>query len=162
MATITDLRNGFTVVDTEKKKLEVGTILTKSWGYSMTIVQYYVVVRRTHVTAWVREIEKNIVDDNGKGNGTATPHLSAKEFGPVTRHKIHQDSDFHEFSELISPKLIKNEKETDPSINASNNIEVDIISLITFSQYCHNKRINSNWAKVLPIYPTSPIDNKKF
>ena len=64
MATITDLRNGFTVVDTEKKKLEVGTILAKSWGYSMTIVQYYVVVRRTHVTAWVREIQKNIVDDN--------------------------------------------------------------------------------------------------
>ena len=103
MATITDLKNGFTVVDTENKKLEVGTILTKSWGYSMTIVQYYVVVRRTHVTAWVQEIEKNIVDDNGKGNGTATPHLSAKEIGPVTRHKIHQDSDDGEY--LRDPDL---------------------------------------------------------
>jgi len=75
--------------------------------------------------------------------------------------KIHQDSDFHEFSELISPKLIKNEKETDPSINASNNIEEDIISLINFSQYRYNLGINSNWTKTLPIYPTSPIDNRK-
>ena len=76
--------------------------------------------------------------------------------------KIHKESNFYEFSELISPKLIRNEKEINPSINVSNNIEVDIISLINFSQYCHNRRINSNWVKALPIYPTSPIDGKKF
>ena len=76
--------------------------------------------------------------------------------------KIHKESNFYEFSELISPQLIRNEKEINPSVNVSNNIEVDIISLINFSQYCHNRRINSNWVKALPIYPTSPIDGKKF
>ena len=75
--------------------------------------------------------------------------------------KIHKESNFHEFSEIISPQLIKNEKDINPSIQASNNIEKDIISLIAFSQYCQNLKVNSNWRTILPIYPTSPIDNKK-
>ena len=75
--------------------------------------------------------------------------------------KIHQDSNFHEFSEIISPQLIINEKLLNPSIKASNNIEKDIISLINFSQYCQNEGIKSNWQKTLPIYPTSPIDHQK-
>ena len=33
--------------------------------------------------------------------------------------KIHQESDFHEFSEIISPQLISNEKAINPSIKAS-------------------------------------------
>ena len=74
--------------------------------------------------------------------------------------KIHKESNFHEFSEIISPKLISNEKKLNPSINASNNIEKDVISLIHFSQYCQNSKINSYWGKTLPIYPTSPIDKK--
>ena len=49
-----------------------------------------------------------------------------------------------------------------PSITASNNIEKDIISLINFSQYRENIKIKSNWEKTLPIYPTSPIDNKNL
>jgi len=73
--------------------------------------------------------------------------------------KIHQDSNFHEFSEITPPQLISNEKLIKPSIKASNNIEKDIISLINFSQYCQNSNIQSNWQKTLPIYPTSPIDN---
>ena len=75
--------------------------------------------------------------------------------------KIHQESNFHEFSEIIPPHLISNEKEINPSIYASKNIEKDIISLIHFSQYCQNSDITSHWGKTLPIYPTSPIDNKK-
>ena len=75
--------------------------------------------------------------------------------------KIHKESNFHEFNELITPQLIKMEKERYPSINASNNIEKDIISLIHFSQYCQDSKVNSHWGKTLPIYPTSPIDNKK-
>ena len=74
--------------------------------------------------------------------------------------KIHQDSNFYEFNEIIPPKLINNEEEINPSINASNNVEKDIISLINFSQYCQNLKVNSHWEKTLPIYPTSPIDNK--
>ena len=75
--------------------------------------------------------------------------------------KIHQESNFHEFSEIISPKLISNEDLIKPSIKASNNVEEDIISLINFSQHYHNSKVESNWQKALPIYPTSPIDNQK-
>ena len=75
--------------------------------------------------------------------------------------KIHQESNFHEFNEIITPQLISNGKNINPSIKATINIEKDIISLINFSQYCHNLKIQSNWKKTLPLYPTSPIDNKK-
>ncbi|WP_269609424.1 tRNA (adenosine(37)-N6)-threonylcarbamoyltransferase complex dimerization subunit type 1 TsaB [Prochlorococcus marinus] len=74
--------------------------------------------------------------------------------------KVHQESNFHEFSELISPHLIINEKEIYPSINVSKNMEKDIISLMNFSQHCHNLKVNSHWRATLPIYPTSPVDNK--
>ena len=74
--------------------------------------------------------------------------------------KIHKDSGFHEFNEIISPQLISNQKLINPSINASYNIEKDVISLINFSQYCQDLRVHSNWRKTLPIYPTSPIDKK--
>lgn len=73
--------------------------------------------------------------------------------------KIHKESNFYEFRELITPQLIKDDKAINPSIKASNNIEKDIISLINFSQFCQNSKINSNWKKTLPIYPTSPINN---
>ncbi len=76
--------------------------------------------------------------------------------------KIHKESNFHEFNEIISPQLIKNDEGINPSIQASNNIEKDIISLIKFSQYCHNSKVNSRWESTLPIYPTSPIDNKNL
>jgi len=76
--------------------------------------------------------------------------------------KIHKESNFHEFSELIYPQLISNEKEINPSVNSSYNIEKDIISLINFSEYCHNSKVNSHWGTTLPIYPSSPIDNKKL
>ena len=75
--------------------------------------------------------------------------------------KIHHESNFHEFNELISPQLISNEKINNPSIKVSNNINTDIISLLDFSQHCQNLKVHSNWSETLPIYPTSPIDNKK-
>ncbi len=75
--------------------------------------------------------------------------------------KIHQESNFHEFNEIVSPRLIINEKIIEPSIKASNNIEKDVISLVNFSQYCQNSEVQSNWQKTLPIYPTSPIDHQK-
>ena len=75
--------------------------------------------------------------------------------------KIHQESNFHEFSEIISPQLISNQKLINPSIQASKNVEKDIISLINFSQYCHDSKVQSNWQETLPIYPTSPIDNQQ-
>ncbi len=76
--------------------------------------------------------------------------------------KIHKESNFHEFSELIVPHLVKNEKKIHPSINSSNNIEKDIIALIHFSEYLQNLNIDSNWVKALPIYPTSPVENNNL
>ena len=57
-------------------------------------------------------------------------------------------------------QLIKDEKRINPSIKASSKIEEDIITLLNFSQYYHNLKVNSHWGKALPIYPTSPIDKK--
>ena len=74
--------------------------------------------------------------------------------------KIHNDSNFYEFKELKTPQLIRNEEIINPSISASKNIEKDIISLIQFSEHCHKFKVNSNWEETLPIYPTSPVDNK--
>ena len=75
--------------------------------------------------------------------------------------KIHQESDFYEFNEIISPQLISKEESINPSIKASSNVEKDIISLINYSEYCQKLNFNSNWRTILPIYPTSPIDNQK-
>ena len=75
--------------------------------------------------------------------------------------KVHKESNFHEFDELVSPQLINKEQRLYPSINASNSIEKDIIELIKYSQYCHNLEVQSNWEKILPIYPTSPVDKNK-
>jgi len=75
--------------------------------------------------------------------------------------KVHKESNFHEFDELISPKLINNEQQLYPSINASNSIEKDILELIKYSQYCHKLEVQSNWEKILPIYPTSPVEKNK-
>ena len=74
--------------------------------------------------------------------------------------KIHQDSNFHEFHELVVPQLISDKRLINPSIEASDNIEEDMIELIKYSQHNHNTEVKSDWQKTLPIYPTSPIDNK--
>ena len=75
--------------------------------------------------------------------------------------KIHKELNYHEFIELVAPKLIRSEELINPSIDASNNIKEDIISLINISHYYQKSKVKSNWKKTLPIYPTSPIDNKK-
>ena len=75
--------------------------------------------------------------------------------------KIHKESDFYEFIEIISPQLISKERAINPSIKASSNIEKDIISLLNYSEYCQKSNFYSNWRTILPIYPTSPIDNQK-
>ncbi len=75
--------------------------------------------------------------------------------------KIHKNPKYFEFNEIISPQLINKKEYLTPSINALTDIEKDIISLLQFSQFCHNSKVNSNWDKLLPLYPTSPLDNKK-
>lgn len=96
--------------DTSTKTLEVGTILKKSWGYSMTLVDWYVVVRRTAKTAWIQEIQNGGTEDHGPEGGYCVPDFERKAalvptdeiderghqvYGPapVTRHKIHTYGD---------------------------------------------------------------------
>ena len=57
--------------------LQPGTILSSSWGYSMTIVDFYVVVRCTEKTAWVQQIQSHEVDKGPEG-GHAVPELTRK------------------------------------------------------------------------------------
>lgn len=58
-------------------QLQPGTILSSSWGYSMTIVDFYVVMRCTEKTAWVQQIE-SCEEDKGPEGGHAVPELSRK------------------------------------------------------------------------------------
>tara|TARA_Y100001968_G_C19409974_1_gene745744 strand:- start:246 stop:644 length:399 start_codon:yes stop_codon:yes gene_type:complete len=74
--------------------------------------------------------------------------------------KIHEKANFYEFNEIITPKLIQNEADLNPSISASQDIEKDIISLIEFSQFRYSLKSKTSWKKTLPIYPTSPVDKK--
>lgn len=58
-------------------QLQPGTILSGSWGYSMTIVDFYVVVKCTEKTAWVQQIQAHEVD-HGPAGGHAVPELTRK------------------------------------------------------------------------------------
>jgi len=64
-----------------------------------------------------------------------------------------------EITELTRPHLITKNEKIYPAINASNDIESDIIELLELSYLKKLKGIKNRWETVLPIYPTSPIDN---
>jgi hypothetical protein len=49
------------------KKIEVGDIMCGTWGYSMTLPQWYKVVKRTNKTVWIVELNETIV--SGRRNG---------------------------------------------------------------------------------------------
>lgn len=52
--------------------VEVGDILCASWGYSMTIVDFYRVVKRTKATVWLEQLESRNVSGDG-WSGTCVP-----------------------------------------------------------------------------------------
>lgn len=52
--------------------VEVGDILCRSWGYSMTIVDFYRVTKRTKSSIQIEELEYEIVDGNGM-QGSCVP-----------------------------------------------------------------------------------------
>ena len=61
--------------------------------------------------------------------------------------------------ELKIPSLIKVEESISPAIEAKENISEDTLELLRISCSAHNIGKESLWEKVLPIYPTSPVDN---
>lgn len=76
-------------------KFEVGQILSCSWGYSMTIVNYYVVTRITEKSVWVKEIDRSVTNDDGMGNGKAMPDLTKRfvDDSKPMRFKIQRSDD---------------------------------------------------------------------
>ena len=78
------------------------------------------------------------------------------------KYKIEKKSDFQDFEnicELKLPYLINNNIEFSPSICAQENVEEDVIRLLNICKSRHESGTKSEWAEVLPIYPTSPVNN---
>ena len=61
--------------------------------------------------------------------------------------------------ELKSPHLIKEELKDCSVLIASEGVESDTNKLIKICENRHLKNHQSKWEEILPIYPTSPIDN---
>ena len=59
----------------ELKQLTPGQILTCSWGYSMTLNNWYVVTRVTKASVWIQEICGEVSNDHGTGEGRAMPTM---------------------------------------------------------------------------------------
>ena len=59
----------------ELKEFTPGQILTCSWGYSMTLNNWYVVTRVSKASVWVQEITGVVSNDDGMGEGRAMPSL---------------------------------------------------------------------------------------
>lgn len=55
-------------------KYEPGTVFVDSWGYNMTIIDFYEVVRSTDKTVWLRQIKQHTVEDTGFMSGTCAPN----------------------------------------------------------------------------------------
>jgi len=57
-------------------RFEVGQIVCSSYGYDMTLVEYYVVDRMTKASVWLRPINTVTSNDDGRGEGRAIPDSS--------------------------------------------------------------------------------------
>ena len=78
----------------QTKQFEVGQIVCSSYGYNMTIVEFYLVDRMTKSNIWLRPIGRIVKNDDGKGDGTAEPSLDFKAADSlVFRKKIQVSPD---------------------------------------------------------------------
>ena len=66
-----------------------------------------------------------------------------------------------ETKEIICPCLIQSGTEINSQLLATYNVEKDIVRLLEISLNLYNEKKISHWKKLLPIYPTSPVQNKK-
>ena len=62
----------------QTSKLELNQIICSSYGYNMTIVDYYVVARMTKASVWLRPIGRIVTGDDGRGEGKAIPDTSVQ------------------------------------------------------------------------------------
>lgn len=70
--------------------LEVGTILVHTFGYSMTIVHFYQVVRRTANSVWIQRLSLNALDSHRSGSERVMPGTELS--GPVEMKRVSRDS----------------------------------------------------------------------
>lgn len=67
--------------------IKVGTILTSTWGYSMTIVDFYKVVKRSNSFVYVKQLKHETVKDDGPAGSTVRPLDEFKD-STIYRSKI--------------------------------------------------------------------------
>ena len=58
-------------------RFELGQIVCSSYGYDMTLVEYYVVTRMTKASVWLRPINTIVTGDDGRGEGRAMPDIES-------------------------------------------------------------------------------------
>ena len=79
------------------------------------------------------------------------------------KYQVKRDSEnknIKEVLELQKPHLLPSEAKVQPSLYASNDVEKDVLRMLSISLTKYKMKQKSNWHKVLPIYPTSPVENK--
>jgi hypothetical protein len=80
--------------------LHVGQVLQGSFGYDMTINQFFVIQRLTASSVWIFEVAAIVSDDNGTGSGTAVADPALAPVGPVIRRKIKQSGTYGPYVNL--------------------------------------------------------------
>ena len=63
--------------------------------------------------------------------------------------------------ELISPCLVSSISNLEKQLFATDNIKEDIVRLLEISLSFYKRKKKSSWQKILPIYPTSPVEAKQ-
>lgn len=69
-------------------EIKVGSILSGIWGYSMTIVDFYEVVKRTESFVFVKELQKDVIEDEGPKGEMLMPVPGSYVSPQVYRLKI--------------------------------------------------------------------------
>ncbi len=66
----------------------------------------------------------------------------------------------NDFLELEAPRLFSNRTEFEPHIAAKEDVAKDVACLLDHCLESHEAGHRSPWSQVLPLYPTSPVDQR--
>ena len=66
---------------------------------------------------------------------------------------------YKEVLELQQPHLLSPEFDPIPAIDAYEDVESDVLTLLNNCETAHKTGKSNHWSDVLPIYPTSPVGN---